>query len=543
MKRSILATLERLNLRDEQLEGEQYLVAPVVMLVEGVHTGTGGALYYSPQEIAAHLETWNGVPVVISHPSDANGNPISANTPTIRENQSIGTLFNVHFDSNGSKLKGEVWINILKAEKVSQGLVASIRSNSQVEISTGMFMDEDSEAGNWRGEDYIGNAIDFRPDHLAILIGQQGACSWEDGCGIRTNKETDSEATGNKDDEPMKKKEPTDVAVLGEKNLILLADDIKDEDKPGILQRVKNLLGIKETASNLSEKSIKRAEMINNELGHNELYSKLQVLVDQLDNESWLHWVREVFDNNFIYEARSTNPSEGMGGSKLYKRDYTVNAETEEVTIADEVEEVREETNYVPAVQESGTVQTNTTVKEDTVKTKAEKVKALIACERTRFTEKNEDWLNTLDDCTLVTLEAVEVKEPEKEPEKVVDNATPPKADPPKEEKPMTAEQYVANAPPEIAEVLNQGVNLLQTRKDNLVKGILANKRCKFSEEKLNTMSIETLEDLAALANVEVDYAGQAPGVNTELDDGSIPPAPSIWNLDGTDAEPEKKTG
>ncbi len=550
MKRStIFATLERLNLRDEQLEGEHYLVAPVVMLVEGVHTGTGGALYYSPAEIAAHFETWNGVPLVISHPSDANGNPLSANTPAIRENQSIGTLFNVHFDSNGSKLKGEVWINILKAEKVSQGLVASIRSNSQVEISTGMFMDEDSEAGNWRGEDYIGNAKDFRPDHLAILIGQQGACSWGDGCGIRANKETDSEATRNKEDEPMKKKDTsTDVAALRDplKDKLILFGDVKDEDKPGILQRVKNLLGavvyLHDTKD--TDKTTKLAQLMTNELGHNDLHSKLQTLVDQLDNESWLHWIREVFDNNFIYEARSTNPSEGMGGSKLYKRDYTVSAETEEVTIADEVEEVREETNYVSVAQATGAVQTNTTVKEDTVKTKAEKVKALIACERTRFTEKNEDWLNTLDDCTLATLEAVEVKEPEKEPEKVVDNVkTPPKADPPKDEKPVTLEDYVAKAPPEIQAVLNRSVARDAAVKETLVKGILANKRNKFSEERLNTMSIDDLEGLAELANVEVDYTGQAPGVNTEVDDGSIPPAPSIWNLDDTDKEPEKKTG
>lgn len=544
MKRSILATLERLNLRDEQLEGEHYLVAPVVMLVEGVHSGTGGALYYSPQEIAAHAETWNGVPVVVSHPMDAQGMPLSANTPQNIEQQAVGTLFNVHFESDGAKLKGEIWVNILKAEKVSQGLVASIRSNSQVEISTGMFMDEDTEAGNWHGEDYIGNAKDFRPDHLAVLIGQQGACSWEDGCGIRANTESNSKATGKEEDEPMNDKDKsTDVAVLHDNDrLILFANDVEDKDKLSILQRVKKVLGIKETVSNLSEKSIRRIELIDNELGHNELHSKLQTLVDQLDNASWLHWVREVFDNNFIYEARSTNPSEGMGGSKLYKRDYTVNDETEEVTIAEEVEEVRAETNYVSVAQAAGTIQTDTTVKEDTV-TKAEKVKALIACERTRFTEKNEDWLNTLDDCMLDTLEAVEVKEPEKEPEKPVDNAAPPKADPVEGEKPVTLEQYVSQAPAEVQTVLNRAIARDAEIKTNLVKGILANKRNKFTEEKLNTMSIDDLEGLAELASVEVDYSGQSGGVETHADDNEIPDAPLVWNMDGTDAEPAKKIG
>ncbi len=529
MKHSILATLELTHFREEMFDGDLHLVAPVILLVEGVHSGSGGSLYYSPQEISAHVETWNGVPVVVSHPMDAQGTPLSANSPEHIERQAVGTLFHVHYDSNGAKLKGEMWINILKADKVSTGLVASIRSRTQVEISTGMGMDEISESGNWRGEAYEGIATDFRPDHLALLVGQEGACSWIDGCGIRANKGTDSKATGKQEGEPVDNKD----------NLILLAD-VADEEKPTIRKRILNALGIKETASNLSEKSIRRAELIDNELGHNELYSKLQGLVDQLDNESWLHWLREVFDNEFVYEARSTNPSEGMGGSKLYRRDYSVNAETEEVTIAEEVEEVRQETNYVPAVQNAGATQTDTTVKEDTV-TKEERVKALIACERTRFTEKNEEWLNTLDDCTLATLEAVEVKEPAPEPVKPVGNAAPPKADPgvdPTEGvKPVTLKEYVDKAPSEVQTVLNRAIARDAEVKANLVKGIVANKRNKFSEEELNSMSIEHLEGIAELANVAVDYSGKVGGVETHADENEIPEAPKLWKLDGTDGQ------
>jgi hypothetical protein len=325
--------------------------------------------------------------------------------------------------------------------------------------------------------------------------------------------------------------------------LLLFADEVKDEDKPSILQRVKSALGMKDSDT---DKTTKLAQLMTNELGHNELYAKLQALVDQLDNASWLHWVREVFDSNFIYEARSTNPSEGMGGSKLYKRDYSVNAETEEVAIADEVEEVREETNYVSVAQAVGAIQTDTTVKEDTV-SKEERVKALVASERTLFTEKDEEWLNTLDESRLKTLEVPEVTDPDpkKEPDKPNDNADPKPADDPKDiEKPVTLEQYVAKAPPEMQEVLNRSIARDAAVKDTLVKALLANDRNKFAEGKLRSMTIEDLEGMTELANVQVDYTGQAPGVQALEDDDKIEAPPQIWDLSGSaEKDEEKKTG
>jgi len=43
--------------------------------------------------------------------------------------------------------------------------------------------------GVWNEEEYHSIVRNYRPDHLALLPGAIGACSWEDGCGIRANKD------------------------------------------------------------------------------------------------------------------------------------------------------------------------------------------------------------------------------------------------------------------------------------------------------------------------------------------------------------------
>ena len=58
----------------------------------------------------------------------------------------------------------------------------------EVEVSLGMFTENDMEEGEYEGKQYKGIAKNHRPDHLAILPDQIGACSCKDGCGLGANK-------------------------------------------------------------------------------------------------------------------------------------------------------------------------------------------------------------------------------------------------------------------------------------------------------------------------------------------------------------------
>lgn len=174
------------NVQERNFEGRPHLVRPVVILVEGVHCGSGGCVLYTARELAASAPLWNGMPVPIYHP-ERNGEAVSANSPEVLANQCIGRIFNMKFEDG--KLVGEIWVDVNKAEGIAPGVLDSFRNGDVIEVSTGLYSDCDNIAGVWNREQHIGTVRSLRPDHLALLPGFKGACSVADGCGVQANQE------------------------------------------------------------------------------------------------------------------------------------------------------------------------------------------------------------------------------------------------------------------------------------------------------------------------------------------------------------------
>lgn len=510
---SNMATLQiGLPVREETFEGNAHLVVPVVALVEGVHVGSAGAYYYPADAIGEIPDCWNGIPLPVFHPEEY-GKNVSANTPHLIEERSVGRLFHTFYDTDGHKLKGELWINIEKAEKISPEVLAIIRSGRQLEVSTALWFDDDGVPGNWNGERYEGTVSNFRPDHLALLPGGEGACSWSDGCGVRVNKNTP------KGGKPMETKEEPGIKVIKDRVV-------------GALRAIASSVGV-----------------IVQDMSHEDLRSKLQHALDALDTRdgSWVHNVRAVFDDSVIYEARGNNPSEsgGVGGIvKLYQVGYSLNDDTGEVKLKENPKEVREETSYIEVEQGSatGNKSENQKTKEDQEMEKKELIGVLIGCDQTKFTEEDKPWLDTLEVGQLEKLRAPAKNEepPKEEPPK----EEPPKKEPPKEEpkgnedpKPKTAEEYVAAAPPEIQSTLNRALKRDQATKNALVKALMANDRNKFTEEQLKAKEIGELENLTELANVEVDFSAQTGGPTAREDETEAPEMPATFDLTGAKKE------
>lgn len=157
------------------------MVAPVVMICDGV---LNGALV-TQEEYGKIIEAWDGRPVPVLHP-EQRGVPVSANSPDIIEKNTIGTVFNTHVE--GGKLKAELWLNTEKAARLGHAdLLAQIERGDVIEVSTGYFCDADPKAGIFNGQTYSEIHRNIRPDHLALLPGEIGACSAADGCGTRFN--------------------------------------------------------------------------------------------------------------------------------------------------------------------------------------------------------------------------------------------------------------------------------------------------------------------------------------------------------------------
>ena len=170
--------------RTATLDNVEYIVAPAVLMPEGVHSGSNGPLYYSANSLAKYCPAWNHKPVVINHPT-LNGTPISAANVKVIEDSQVGFLLNVHFQDN--KQKGEVWLNKAKVEKVEPKILDNLAAGNKTELSTGLFVDVDETPGVWNGEKYDGEAVVHIPDHLALLPNDVGAASIEDGAGLLAN--------------------------------------------------------------------------------------------------------------------------------------------------------------------------------------------------------------------------------------------------------------------------------------------------------------------------------------------------------------------
>lgn len=180
-------TLAGASTHTAMLDGRKHLVVPVVALVAGVVNG----LLIEPEELRKFADAWNGRPIPLRHPKQ-DGDYVSANSPDIIERQVIGQFFNAHI-TDGHKLVGELWLDIGKCEQLGGDALATLRrleDGQPVEVSTAYFCDVAPFIGNHNGDPYTGIQRNLRPDHLALLPDEVGACSWQDGCGApRVNSE------------------------------------------------------------------------------------------------------------------------------------------------------------------------------------------------------------------------------------------------------------------------------------------------------------------------------------------------------------------
>lgn len=453
------------NIRTEQHQGRVHIVVPVVMMVEGVHNGSAGPLLHLAEDLGRFPESWNGIPVTVQHP-EQDGQNVSANSPDLIDNQTIGRVYNTHMDDG--KLKAEVWLDEEKLKHLSLEALNYIQLGRPLEVSIGVFTEEENVPGTWNNIQYEAIARNHRPDHLALLPGGEGACSWAAGCGIRANTKK------------------------GGKN--------KPMDKKELIQMAKSL----------SKEGYSVTSLISdNEQGLRELIINIQTKLDGMDDNVKIHYLQEVYDDYFIYEVRRSGD-----GSTLYKRTYQVNTDGS-VEFTGEPFEVRRKVEYV-AMKAGGFKRTNfsnnKSKKGVTMSKEKEtpcKVDELINNKLTKFTEESREWLETLEETVLDTLFP---NEPEPQTNKKTEvkspqvNAGQPKQEPKKEQ---TLEEYLEGVPEGMQDSMRAGLKLHEEQREKMIKGILANtEKGVWDEEDLKVMDANTLKKVFdSVKKEEVDYS------------------------------------
>ena len=449
-------------IRNETFQEQDHIVIPMVGLVEGVMLSANAdepALALA-EEFGKHVAGWNGRPVVINHPKDTKGNPVSANSPEILENEQIGQLFNSELSDK--KLKFEAWINISTAEeKGDEGkdVVERLRSGELMEISTGLFAEEEQKKGAHLGVPFDSIWRNIVPDHLALLPNGIGACSIADGCGAPRINEG--------------KKFCCIPCSRGEL--------CENERKSRFSEFLKHL-GIKENRTDFDVRLALQAAL--GETRPNEF--------------AFVHAVMN--DNTFIFET----------WDGFFQQSFEIE-EDGTIALGDEPVKVRPETNFVPVK-----------VKENNVD-KTEKVNALISSDTVSFEEGDREYLEGLEEDRL----DIFLKKPETPA--VNDDPSNDPADP--KDDPITAEQYIKDAPAEVAEVLQHGMELRTQQRDHLVKGVLANSKNTFTEEELKDMPMAALEKMASLAEVDDFTARGGPRSIQSLDTGHAPTPPLVFEV------------
>lgn len=375
MKLQILShTSNGYVLKTKTLAGREHWVLPVVMMVEGVHHGSHGPLLYTSEELARSPHFWDGMSVTIDHPRDNDGDPTSASQPEFLE-QAVGRVFNARVE--GDKLKAEAWVDIERVSEVSKEAFEYLKEGKPLEVSIGAFSEEKMEEGDWNNEHYIGIATNIRPDHLALLPGEVGACSWDDGCGVRLNK------------------------------------------KGGKIEDVKDLKKLKDLSREVLKEGYGIHVITTNETGFREISQNIQQKLDQMDTDFKLHFLEEVFDDEFVFRLHNQQ----SGETNFFRQGYVVDDDGG-VVFQDDPVQVRKDVSFVPVENKKirrtkppkNNNSNNSKLKKQKAMSKKEspcEVEALINNEATQFTEQDKEWLEALSEDQRKKLVPKENKEPD----------------------------------------------------------------------------------------------------------------------------------
>lgn len=508
-------------IRTETLAGKEYRVVPVVMVVEGVMHGANSAAptLYRASVLAQASGSWDGKPVVYNHP-ERDGKFVSANAPEVYAQETIGLLFNSKVEDN--RLKSEMWLDVaaiagLDGERAT--VLDRLESGDPVEVSMGAFVAEEVQAGQFGGKSYGRVATGVWPDHLAILDSEtKGACSVEDGCGApRINAACSCGGTcGTCKETAMPE---TTVALErvadtpAERHIYHLPEGAEGaierlaySDAVPAIDLAEPRFNGRRTAIRLSgapegdvmavmmEPKGLVARLSDMVFGR----PKLTVNVTMKDLREALQMALEVAGDDYWPWIVDVEPSEGsmLSGSVIYERDdmtlvrrgYSVDPGGS-ITLSGDMEPVRRETTWHPV-----TVVT-TNQQENAMTTMQERVAAIVANERSQFTEADTEYLAGLPEDRIASIEAKLKDEPK------VNTPTEPA-------QPQTFEQMLAAAPPQYREALEFGQAGLTAHRDGLVKRILDAKG-DYTEDELKAMSVKVLEKTASLVKPAADFRGQ----------------------------------
>lgn len=170
------------SIRREQYNGREHIVVPSFTLPDEVVMNGG---LYPHDEIEKSYATLEGSLAPLGHPQ-VNGEYVSAQQPDAINSYHVGA-WNRNVKRVGNRISVEKIIDVEFAKNTEGGrkLLDAINKGEPIHTSTGIFLEREMTP-NADGHEWIARNMNF--DHDAILIGEIGAATPEDGVGMMVNK-------------------------------------------------------------------------------------------------------------------------------------------------------------------------------------------------------------------------------------------------------------------------------------------------------------------------------------------------------------------
>jgi hypothetical protein len=208
--------VKRDAVRRETIDGVEHIIVSSATLPDDVVMNGG---LYPADEIASAFNSLELTLAPVEHPTDADGNFISANDPRAIHNFHAGA-FNMNVRQENGRVLIDKYINVSEAMKTDRGKrlldrVKELETNDQarpIHTSVGVFVSPEQlgePMTNAEGNEYTWIARNMVFDHDAILLDSVGAAQPHQGVGVAVNSKGDKCAVEIADLTP----EPTNVRI------------------------------------------------------------------------------------------------------------------------------------------------------------------------------------------------------------------------------------------------------------------------------------------------------------------------------------------
>jgi len=457
------------EVREETIGERSFWVVPAIMMTQGVRNGSHGAIYHRADHLAMSVPKWENIPVTIQHPRDGDGNFISANSTGVSAVGHVSGAF-----MSGDKLRGELWLDVQALTALSPTAAELINTRQPLEVSIGVFADYEQFVVN---QQPVQMSVNYTPDHLAILIGEVGACSITDGCGIRVNS----------------------LQTNNENQMEILS----------ILQ----MNGGEEPRHILTNLAAGQSL--------NQLLDNLYSVVNRWDSAAKYHFLDEVYSDHFVYRVRDRDHNgNSIGDAKHYKQTYTQDAATGVITLTGEPVLVVKRIEYI----EINNNQINHKQGDKPMEKKPccpDLINAIIQANTNGLTTEDQPWLAQMEPEQLEKLRPIAPEPQNNEaPATITDDAVTAYL----EQRP--AEEVLRVIPADLQSNIRTGLQLREERRDAMVQEIMTNAAPgTWTEAELKGMECGMLQKLSRSMIRPGNYSAAAPGeaLQTNADDKTTP--------------------